>query len=177
MATTGSHLAKYEFSLKQDQVLLARNFDEHDFHSGCAVAVQLAGGAGHAEVVDERHCIITAPAMQGKRTILISSAASWSRDEDVMSTASRLAEKAAQRPYDELRQEHARWWSSFWSRTFVSLSSGDGVADFIGRLRNLQLYYMASTSRGKLPPKWNGSIFSVDGDKRRWGAVKIYLKF
>jgi len=29
---------------------------------------------------------------------------------------------------------------------------------------------MASSSRGLLPPKWNGSIFAVDGDKRERGA-------
>jgi len=29
------------------------------------------------------------------------------------------------------------------------------------RLRTLQLYYMGSSSRGALPPKWNGSIFAA----------------
>ncbi len=29
---------------------------------------------------------------------------------------------------------------------------------------------MASTSRGALPPKWNGSLFSVEGDERQWGS-------
>ncbi len=174
LATTGAHRAEYRFSLEQDQVLLVRNFDEQDYHSGAAVAVQLAGGGGRAQRVDERTCLITAPALRGKRTIHIASAASWSREENIVTTASRLARQAAARSHHDLQVEHARWWSSFWSRTFVALSSDDdadgGVADFVGRLRNLHLYYMASSSRGALPPKWNGSIFSVDGDKRNWGA-------
>jgi hypothetical protein len=29
---------------------------------------------------------------------------------------------------------------------------------------------MASSSRGPLPPKWNGSIFVTDGDTRAWGS-------
>ena len=45
-----------------------------------------------------------------------------------------------------------------------------GLGDFMERVRNLHLYYMASSSRGPLPPKWNGSIFSTDGDARAWGS-------
>jgi len=40
----------------------------------------------------------------------------------------------------------------------------------MNRIRTLHLYYMASTSRGKLPAKWNASLFAVNGDQRNWGA-------
>ena len=81
-----------------------------------------------------------------------------------------LLEEAGGRSYDEMRQEHVEWWAEFWGRTFVHLSSDDGMAEFMERVRTLHLYNMASTSRGALPPKWNGSIFVTDGDQRHWGA-------
>ena len=90
--------------------------------------------------------------------------------------------RAAQQSYESLRMGHTAWWHRFWNRgSFVhvapkSLSAseaeaqGYGVARFIERMRTLQLYYMASTSRGALPPKWNASVFSTRGDERQWGS-------
>jgi hypothetical protein len=43
------------------------------------------------------------------------------------------------------------------------------------RLRSLTpyedyLYVMASSSRGKFPPKFNGMLWTTGGDTRKWGA-------
>ncbi|MFM7833424.1 MAG: glycoside hydrolase, partial [Planctomycetaceae bacterium] len=70
----------------------------------------------------------------------------------------------------ELRKAHQKWWREFWSRTFVEISSDDGQAQRAQRWRDLHLYHMASSSRGELPPKWNGSLFITSGDQRRWGS-------
>ena len=119
-----------------------------------------------------RHLIL--PPAQGVRTVLVSSAASFVPTADVQHEAFALLDLESTSGhtgvYNELRKDHTAWWSDFWSRTFVHLTSDDGVAQFMSRLRTLHLYYMASTSRGKLPAKWNASLFSVNGDQRNWGA-------
>ena len=85
-------------------------------------------------------------------------------------TAADLLGSAGQRKYDDLLGEHTRWWHDYWSRTFVYLTSKDGLAEFMQRVRYLHLYYMASSSRGALPAKWNGSVFITEGDRRHWGS-------
>ena len=102
--------------------------------------------------------------------LLLASAASWNAGDDLCGAAERVLRQAAGQTCDQLAAEHRRWWERFWSRTFVRLRSDDGVAEFMESVRTLQLYYLASTSRGTLPPKWNGSLFAVDGDARSWGS-------
>ena len=121
------------------------------------------------QVSNETARTIIAPAKKGKRTILISSAASWASAADVGKTAVELLNSAGKNTYDDLLGEHTRWWHDFWSRTFVHLTSEDGLAEFVQRVRYLHLYYMASTSRGALPAKWS-SLFITEGDRRYWGS-------
>jgi hypothetical protein len=102
--------------------------------------------------------------------ILISSAAAWKPESDVAAAAVALVDEAGLRPVAAVRAAHQVWWKEFWSRTFVNLTSADGRAEQAERWRNLHLYYMASSSRGELPPKWNGSLFVTTGDERRWGS-------
>ena len=52
----------------------------------------------------------------------------------------------------------------------MKLKSADGRAEQATRWRDLHLYHMASSSRGELPPKWNGSLFVTTGDQRAWGS-------
>ncbi len=123
-------------------------------------------------VPEKRKRQLVLPAARGKRTVFVSSAASFAPDTDLPRQAFALLDNHTRQAdaYDNLRARHVGWWSDFWSRTFVHLTSEDGVAQFMARLRTLHLYYMASSSRGALPAKWNGSLFSVNGDKRYWGA-------
>ena len=116
--------------------------------------------------------VLTLPASRGPRTVFISSAASSRTDVDVSSAAAALLTDVleAGTTYTTLHKSHADWWADFWSRSFVHLTSDDGLAQFMNRLRTLHLYYMASSSRGTLPAKWNGSLFSVNGDRREWGS-------
>jgi hypothetical protein len=167
---TGDHLARYRFCDTDERALLVQEFDQRDYHCASAVAVGVVGCHIQVEKSTERVRTLVAPAHKGRTTILITSAASWSQQEDVGAAAMRLLDEASAWPYDVLRQEHVRWWSGFWSRTFVYTSSPDGVADFMECVRTLHMYGMAATSRGVLPPKWNGSLFITEGDVRRWGA-------
>lgn len=167
---TGEHVARSIFADSADRTHLVQRFQEREHDNASAVAATILGVGVRVEAPNVKERTLVAPAARGKRTILISSAATWSPQADVGAAASSLLNLAAPRSVEDLRHEHRAWWSEFWSRTFVDLSSPDGIADFMGNIRYLQLYLMASSSRGTLPAKWNGSIFAVDGDHRYWGA-------
>ena len=174
VVTNGAHTASYTFQDTSQTSTLIQQFTENDYYCGSAVAVQVAGASGGVQTSD-RCRRITVPAATGKRLIQISSAASW--DQSVILATAASANLAANvgKTYDTLRSEHAATWNELWSRTFVSLSSADGKAQQAERQRNLQLYYMASSSRGAVPPKWNGSIFTVDGDIRSFGGSQYWV--
>ena len=179
---TGEHLARREFRPTEGRVCLVQRFDEGEHCSASAVAAQMAGSA-ISFAADGSQMLIAPPT--GKTTLLVSSAASLSglgqTDSNqgagnpevldgVEATALRVLQEAEPHSYEMLRTEHVRWWERFWQRSFVQIESADGVGEFMARVRNLHLYYMAATSRGALPPKWNGSLFNTEGDTRGWGT-------
>ncbi len=167
---TGDHLARYHFESVDDNVVVIQEFQEKTHYSSSAVAATVIAGETAARMEGETSGTIAATGKSGKTTVLVASAAGRRPQEEPGREAVRLLDSGSELGPERLRQEHAQWWASFWSRTFVHLTSADGVARFMQRLRCLHLYYMASSSRGLLPPKWNGSLFAVDGDKRRWGS-------
>ena len=79
-------------------------------------------------------------------------------------------------------QEHESWWSQFWSRSYIHISvGGDGAATAhrVSQQYALQRYLEACSSRGALPIKFNGGLFTADAapgppsrdaDYRRWGG-------
>ena len=166
----GSHAARYEFVESADSLLVVQRFDEKEHHCASAVTVRIMENGTQVKASGERARTITAPAKKGKRTILISSAASWVPGADVGKSAVGLLQRAGKRSYDDLFGEHSRWWHDFWSRTYVHVASADGVAEFMQRVRYLHLYYMASSSRGVLPLKWNGGLFPTKGNGHYWGS-------
>ena len=168
--TTGAHVATLEFANKRERLLLVQRFREGDYHCASAVAAQVVGRETKPDARNDSPRALIIPAQTGKTLILISSAASREADAGVADEALQVLDAAARRPFDELRRCHVRWWADFWSRTFVHLASADGIADFMARVRNLHLYVMASTSRGALPSKWNGLLFTTEGDARHWGS-------
>ncbi|MBM3242153.1 hypothetical protein FJZ31_38265 [Candidatus Poribacteria bacterium] len=175
---TGAHVAGYQFDECQDGVILVQRFEEGDYHGASAVAAQVVRAGITIAVPNHRSRTIVAPANNGPTMILISSAASLNFTEglagpplkEMKATALKVLQEASDRSYDALVAEHRGWWSNFWSRTFVQVESKDGLGEFMARLRNLHLYNLAATSRGMLPPKWNGSLFTTEGDTRRWGS-------
>ena len=167
---TGEHHAQYDFVDANDAVLVRQHFREGDHYCSAAAGIQVRGRSVEDRSADDRSRTLTLPAAAGTATVLISSAASWSAGDDPGAPTRELLEAAARESYGSLIEAHAASWAEFWPRTFVQLGSEDGVAEFMARVRVLHLYFMASTSRGTLPAKWNASLFAVDGDKRNWGS-------
>ena len=174
----GDHLSRYAFARhsspvrgeRSDRVTLTQQFSEGEHYCASAVAASADGAmlepGGSAP--GERTLLL--PAASGRRSVLLTSAVSWSRDEEVGKEALAQVDAVREEGLAALRAAHLRWWDGFWGRTFLHLHSEDGVADFMEKVRTLHLYYMASSSRGAFPPKWNGSIFTTGGDRRGWGA-------
>ncbi len=171
----GNHAARYRFSNSNDTVTVVQTFDDKDHHCASAVAGRVADEGTEIQCAGERSRSVVAPARRGKRIIFIASAASLGRDNAkgeklVRGKAFSLLRAVEGRSYDQLRGEHLRWWQKLWMRTFVRLTSEDGAAEAAQQVRYRHLYYMASSSRGALPPKWNGSLFATAGDKRQCGS-------
>lgn len=169
--TAGENIATTSFVDGPNRIALMQRFRERDYYNASALYVGLAKGEPSAiEQNSETLRTIVLPAAHGKRVVLITTAAAWKSDLNPAAEARNLIEQASSRSMEDLRTEHQKWWHEFWSRTYVDLSSDDGQAQRAQRWRDLHLYHMASSSRGELPPKWNGSLFVTTGDKRDWGS-------
>jgi hypothetical protein len=166
----GENVARSAFSEVQSRIVLTQRFRERDYHNASAVAVGIAGDGAEIVPTSDTSRTLVLPAAPKKQVILISSAAAFKPDSDVGEAAVGLMNAAGLRSVDELRHAHQVWWKKFWSRTYVKLKSADGKAEQAERWRDLHLYHMAISSRGELPPKWNGSLFVATGDQRRWGS-------
>ncbi|MDP8242867.1 MAG: DUF5703 domain-containing protein [Candidatus Hinthialibacter antarcticus] len=75
--------------------------------------------------------------------------------------------------HDDLTK-HFAWWDEFWNRSWIYVKGSD-EAETVTRGYVLQRWVTACAGRGRFPIKFNGSIFTVDGDGfdadyRRWGG-------
>src|SRR6185312_14053073 len=107
----------------------------------------------HPRFLNETTVQLSAATGPGKFTILIASAATFDRKQDVGALALREVRAAEQeRDFDTLAQGEARWWRDFWSQGYVAMHSSDGQADFVGGNYLYFLYLMAASSEGAYPP-------------------------
>ncbi len=89
----------------------------------------------------------------------------------------RLDENVAQYSAKNLQDdlvEHRAWWDEFWNRSWIFVS-GSEDAEIVTRGYILQRFINACAGRGRHAIKFNGTIFTVDGegfdaDYRRWGG-------
>lgn len=101
----------------------------------------------------------------------------WLTAMDSLITQARAADAAAS------RSAHEQWWRDFWNRSWVHVTGGPSAAD-VSQGYAIQRYMMACSSRGEMPAKFNGGLFTVghdlrpgarrteeehDPDFRRWG--------
>jgi hypothetical protein len=104
-------------------------------------------------------------------TVFITSAASFDPEEDVVALAMEHCKDAESLGFGDLLRSNKEWWHRFWGKSFVHLHSEDGEADLIEANYHYYLYVMASSSRGILPPKFNGMLWTTGGDARMWGSL------
>jgi hypothetical protein len=169
-----NHTAASRLVERGGGIALEQEFREGAFRCKSAVAIAIAGRPSKARIRNETEVALTAAAGDGEFTILIASAATFEAAEDVVESAFAQLGAARSAGAERLIRETGDWWHAFWARSFVSLSSADGTADFVERHYHYFLYLMASSSRGKFPPKFNGMLWNTGGDLRTWGAQHWY---
>jgi len=125
----------------------------------------------------------TAPnalAADGVRSAIIRITTHCSQTPTVQAWLDELRGRAVRAPAaEETRAATARWWREFWERSWIFVE-GDDAARRINEAYILQRWMIAGASRGSYPPKFNGSIFTVEpkftggqpfnADWRRWGG-------
>jgi hypothetical protein len=168
---TANHYATSQLQIRDGAIVLTQRFMEKDFFDSSAVAIAVVGRESRLRFLNESTAQLSAPASTGKFTILISSAATFDRNQDVGDLALKeLSAAKAKASFDTLASENAQWWHDFWSRGYVTMYSPDGQADFVGGNYLYFLYLMASSSRGDYPPRFGGMLWYTNGDMRRWGS-------
>jgi len=134
-----------------------------------AVAANVEGVEAVAEKAEERTLRLRIPA--SKFTVCIALAATRDKTADVAALAGQRLAALQGRGLTELQKAHTAWWSQFWAKSFIKLASDDGTADYCANLWYLHLFAMAAGSRGEVPPKFNGGLWTDQRDDREWGAA------
>ncbi len=165
-----NHTAASQLFVREGRIALTQEFREGGFCCKSAIAIGVVGRAVRARILNETDVSITVTPGGSAFTILIASAATFDAQADVLAAAFANLQAAESTGPLALRQETEAWWHAFWPRSFVELHSADGAADYVEQNYHYFLYVMASSSRGKFPPKFNGMIFNTGGDLRTWGA-------
>lgn len=167
---TLGHVARSKLENRDDRIILTQIFEEGDYYCGSAVVASVAGRKSKVrQICDEQMSLVVEPG-RGSFTVLISSAATFDKNEKIATVTLDSLEAAGTQGFTGLLESNKAWWHKFWSRSFVSLHSADGVADSIEQNYTYYLYVMASSSRGKYPTKFNGMLWTTGGDTRRWGG-------
>jgi hypothetical protein len=164
-----NHRAASQLVAQGGRIALTQEFREGEFCCKSAVAISVVGRKVAPRIVNETDVTLETEGGPGAYTILVSSAATFDPNRDVLADAFANLDAAAARSAS-LASESRDWWHNFWSRSYIHLTSADGEADFVERHYHYFLYLMASTSRGKFPPKFNGMLWNTGGDLRTWGA-------
>ncbi len=168
---TVDQLASSEFSNSaSNQVFLTQGFSEGSYYCGSAVGIAVAGRAVELRKSNDSEWRLVVRPGRGAFTVLISSAASFKRDEDLRAAASALLNSAGRTDFDRMISENRNWWADFWSKSFIHLHSADGIADTLQQNYEYYLFVMASSSRGSYPTKFNGMLWITGGDLRKWGG-------
>ncbi|HEY3416781.1 MAG TPA: hypothetical protein VGM23_07855, partial [Armatimonadota bacterium] len=76
--------------------------------------------------------------------------------------------------WKELTSQTSARWARYWDKSFLTLTSPDGVADYMENLWFLHLYWMGCMGEGEFPAKFNGGAFLLARDSRSWGTSYWY---
>lgn len=167
---TANQTASAQLLIRDGYIILSQEFRENDYYNTSAVAVGISGRESRAVYYNETTVRLSAKPGNGRFVILIASAASFDPNQNIGELATNKIVTAAALQFQELLADNTSWWHDFWSRSFVSLHSRDGAADYVEKNYTYFLYVMASSSRGAYPPRYGGMLWYTNGDMREWGS-------
>lgn len=165
------HTARSTLHFPEGQMALCQTFEEKDHYCATALAVAVLGRAAMSEAVRGAYGQMRLAADgEAAFTVLVAAATSMDRTVDVLAQARQQLDRAAATEFAGIRQRAAAWWADFWSKSVIHLHSADGVADELERGYTTWLYHMGCCSRGRYPVKFNGMLWTCNGDERSWGS-------
>jgi hypothetical protein len=167
---TNAHTAASRLNIRGGRIELTQAFEEDEFYNGSAVAIAVSGRQAKARYLNESTVRLSAAPGKGRFTVLIASASSNRRKEDVAVAAGKKLDAAQAEGFAGLLAVNRKWWHEFWAKGFVHLESSDGVASYVEQHYTYFLYVMGSGSRGPYPPRFGGLIWYTNGDMREWGS-------
>ena len=170
VAIQGKYAAISKLEVVGDKILLIQEFTEDKFFCKSVVAITIPDIKTKAWVANDSEVKLSAIVGKKDYTILISSAATFDRNVDVVAQAIKRIDKAKAKGYEKMLSSNTTWWHSFWEQSYVQLHSKDGEADYVSKNYAYYLYLMASASRGEYMVKFNGMLWTTDGDSRSWGS-------
>ena len=170
MVQTAEHFATSRLDIRDERILLTQQFREHAFYDSSAVAISVLGRRSKARHLNDSTVQLSAAAGRGAFTILISSAASFDKNQDVGALAVAELQTAETEGFDALKTETAESWADFWSKGFVYMHSAENQADFVESNYTYFLYLMQASSHGHYPPRFGGMLWRTTGDLSRWGS-------
>jgi len=166
----GKYSAISKLEIIGDKILLIQEFTEDKFFCKSAVALTIPDRKVKAGIAKDTEVKLSALVGSKDYTILISSAATFDRNVDVVAQAIKKLNAATSKGFDKMLASNKAWWHSFWKQSYIQLHSKDGVADYVSENYAYYLYLMASASRGEYMVKFNGMLWTTDGDSRSWGS-------
>jgi len=138
---------------------------------GTAVAVGAGRLSGARLHVDETSASLILPATRpGHYTVAVACAVAPGGDAAAL--AKRAYEEAMSLTLDTLREEHAAWWRTYWSKSYLHIDSGDGMGQRLAGAYYVHLYTLGCVNRGAVPAKWDGGPGLMRGDERTWGLAE-----
>ncbi|HTB80219.1 MAG TPA: hypothetical protein VK717_04955 [Opitutaceae bacterium] len=167
---TRNHTATSKFDIRSGRIVLTQQFSEGAYYDSSAVAIGVDGRDAKASYAGDSTVRLSVAPGSGHFTIFVGSAASFDPHKDTAAVALEQIDAAMPQGFAILCETTAGWWHDFWAKSFVRLHSADGVADEVGRNYAYFLYLMGATSRGVLPPRFNGMLWFTNGDLAEWGA-------
>ena len=168
-----SQTATAQLILRGNRIALSQEFREGDFCARSAVAVAFQSASGEAQILNDTDISLSA-SKAGPFAIMVASAATLESDEDAAAAAYRQLDAVSAQSAAESERQTQEWWHGYWAGGAVELHSKDGTAEFVQQNYHYFLYLMAATSRGNLPPKFNGMLWNTGGDLRMWGAQQWF---
>ena len=166
----GAHTAESRLEIRDGCIVLVQEFREGDFYSASAMAIGVTGRKSQATYHNESTVRLSLAPGRGRFTTLMASAVSYDPRVDVAGLALKQLDAAEAKQFDDLLAANRRWWSDYWSKSFVRLHSADGTADEIEANYTYFLYIMGSCSRGEYMPRYCGMLWGSNGDLREWGS-------
>ena len=133
------------------------------------------GAIAGADLVNNGPATLTSPKAQNRFVLSVHPLCMQTETADAW--LEQLEHSAADNTPGELntnRTQHREWWNTFWNRSWIRVT-GSPELETLTQAYILQRWVSACAGRGVHPIKFNGTLFTVDGDGfdadyRRWGG-------